>query len=49
MQDITGAEIVEIKVRDDGQVIWVNIDDICALRICQIKKVIVEDERRAVK
>ena len=30
------SEQVEIRIRADGQVIWVNVDGICRLRICQI-------------
>lgn len=35
--DITGATIVEVKVRDDGKVLWVNIDGVCRLRVCRIE------------
>jgi len=45
LKDITGANIVEIKIRKDSKVIWVNTQDGCVLRICQIKKLIVDDER----
>jgi len=34
--DITGAGNVEVLIRNDGKVVWVNIDGMCALRICQI-------------
>lgn len=41
--DITGAGDIEIKVRNDKKVIWVNIDGLCVLRVCRIKgKVVVE-------
>jgi hypothetical protein len=44
--DITGAEDVEISIRNDGKVIWVNTVDGCVLRICQISgRVIVDDKR----
>lgn len=36
MKDITGAQIVEITVRDDARVLWINVDGKCALRICHI-------------
>lgn len=36
--DITGAEDVEIITRDDKKVIWVNVEGVCKLRICRIKK-----------
>jgi hypothetical protein len=34
--DITAPRNVEIKVREDGSVIWVNVDGVCVLRVCQI-------------
>ncbi len=40
MIDITGPEIVEVQIRDDGKVVWINIDGICRLRACQIKKLV---------
>jgi hypothetical protein len=37
--DITApAEIVEVQIREDKKVIWVNVDGVCCLRICQIPK-----------
>lgn len=46
-QDITGSEGVEVKVRNDGTVLWVNtIEGGCVLRICRIKEIVVEDERK---
>jgi hypothetical protein len=43
--DITGAALVEVKVRNDGTVLWVNTETGNALRICQIKKIEIFDER----
>ena len=44
--DVTGAETVEVQVRHDGEVLWVNVDGRCRLRVCQIKgDVMVNDER----
>lgn len=34
--DITAPDGVELVVRQDGKVIWVNVDGICVLRICRI-------------
>jgi hypothetical protein len=45
MKDITGADIVEVLVRNDGKVLWVNVEGVCVLRVCQIKKIEVIDER----
>jgi hypothetical protein len=43
--DITGAEHVEVLIRDDRKVIWVNVNGICRLRVCQIETLVVNDER----
>ena len=41
--DITAPkELVEIQIREDEKVIWVNVDGICCLRICQIPKLVVQ-------
>jgi hypothetical protein len=42
MLDITAPKIVEVTVRDDGKVLWVNTEEGCVLRICQIPKLIVQ-------
>ena len=34
--DIAAPEGVEIKIRSDGETIWVNVDNFCVLRICRI-------------
>lgn len=46
MLDITGAEIVDLDVREDGKVIWVNVDGICRLRICKISGEVNVTDRR---
>lgn len=46
MLDITGTDIVEISIREDGKVVWVNTEDGCQLRICRIKGKIEIDDRR---
>ena len=45
--DITAPEGVQIQIRADGEVVWVNVDGICRLRICQIphKGLTLDDER----
>lgn len=35
--DITGAEHVEILIREDKKVIWVNVNGVCRLRVCRIE------------
>ena len=44
--DITGAKEVEVMVKEDGKVLWVNADGLCLLRICRIGRITVEDKRR---
>jgi hypothetical protein len=45
--DITKPETgVEILIRGDAKVIWVNVDGICVLRICQIPFLEVKDDRK---
>ncbi len=37
--DITGVNhCVEFAFRKDKKVIWVNIDGICVLRVCQLER-----------
>ena len=38
LTDITAPEHVEVVVREDGKVLWVNVDGECRLRICRITK-----------
>ena len=47
--DITDPGVpIEIVIRHDGQVIWVNVGHKCALRICQInEEIIIRDNRKA--
>ncbi len=49
MIDITAPSHVEIKIRGDGKVLWVNVDGICKLRVCQIKELELIDERESLK
>jgi len=46
--DVTAPEVLEIRIKWDGKVVWINIDGICRFRSCQIKTLIVEDDRNAV-
>lgn len=46
LKDITGAEEVEVAIREDGKVIWVNTEKGCALRICRIKNLKLDDSRK---
>lgn len=44
--DITGANLVEILIREDGHVVWVNVDGKCLLRVCRIVNVKLNDMRK---
>jgi len=39
------AEGVEVSIREDGRVLWVNTEEGCVLRISKIKQIVVEDAR----
>lgn len=40
--DITAPKLgVDITVREDGKVIWVNVDGVNVLRVCQIPTLLV--------
>ena len=38
--DIEGPEFVEITVRKDRNVVWININGVATVRISQIKKLV---------
>ena len=44
MEDTT-AEVVEIQIRADGEVVWVNTEEGCVLRICRVKGLHIDDQR----
>jgi hypothetical protein len=47
MIDITAPDkSVEVSIRKDGTVIWVNVDGVCKLRICQIPHLVIDDRRK---
>jgi hypothetical protein len=43
--DITAPQAVEIHIRHDGLVVWVNVDGICRFRACQIGELAIIDDR----
>lgn len=49
MKDITGANMVEVVIRNDSKVLWVNVDGECELRICQIKEFFLVDDREGIQ
>jgi hypothetical protein len=46
--DLIEPEVVQIVIRDDGKVIWVNADGICMFRACRVGTILVEDQRKEV-
>ena len=45
MQDITGAKVVQIRISEDGTVVWVNTEEGCVLRVCRVEEVVIDDMR----
>jgi hypothetical protein len=45
MMDINAPKGVQVQIREDGKVLWVNVDGLCVLRINQIPVLDVEDNR----
>lgn len=43
--DVVSPEIVQVEVRRDGEVVWVNVDGVCRLRISTPKQVTIIDPR----
>jgi hypothetical protein len=44
--DVTAPEIVQIVIRDDAKVVWVNVDGVCLFRACRVGRLEVEDQRK---
>lgn len=44
--DVVAPEIVEIVIRDDGTVAWINVDGICRLRTCRVGRLRLVDLRK---
>jgi len=36
MLDVTAPENVEIQIKGDGKVIWIDVNGICVFRACRI-------------
>jgi len=46
MNAITAPKVVEISIRDDGKVIWINVDGKCQLCCCEIQNLVLDDRRK---
>ena len=44
--DITAPACVDIQIKENGRVIWVNVNGVCILRICRIPCLEVQDNRK---
>jgi hypothetical protein len=43
--DISNPEHVEVVLKEDHKVLWVNIEGVCKLRVCNIQNFEFKDER----
>lgn len=43
--DISAPECLEVEIREDGKVVWINIDGLCVFRSCQIGELLLKDNR----
>lgn len=44
--DVTAPDAVEVMIRQDGRVVWVNVNGVCMFRACQIGIFQLTDERK---
>ena len=49
LEDITAPECVEVVIRSDGKVVWVNTEKGCQFQACQIGRLIIDDRRGKTK
>lgn len=45
MVDLSNPTDVEVLIRQDGKTLWINVDGVCRLRICNIKGLEINDAR----
>lgn len=45
LQDITAPENLEIQIRNDSKVVWINIDGVCVFRASRIQNLTLIDNR----
>ena len=46
MLDVNDPNVVEIKISDDGKIIWVNVDHQCMFRLSNSIELIINDGRK---
>lgn len=44
MVDINAPAVVQVQIRADRKVLWVNIDGVCRLRCCLIGELTIVDD-----
>jgi hypothetical protein len=44
--DITGG-VVELEIRHDGKVVWLNVNGATVARVCRIEELHITDNREA--
>ena len=44
MEDVV-ADIIEVRIKEDGKVLWLNTHE-CIARVCGLKEIIIVDERK---
>jgi hypothetical protein len=47
--DITAPEIVQIQIKEDGKVVWINTEEGNTFRACQIKNLELVDDRNGLE
>jgi hypothetical protein len=45
MLDITAPEVLEVVIGAGGETVWINGPEKCLFRACQIKRLVVHDNR----
>jgi hypothetical protein len=45
MLDVTGVKHLQIEIRADGRVVWINTEEGCIFRACQVEQVELVDNR----
>lgn len=44
LRDMIAPVVVEIQIRADRKVVWVNVDGVCSFRCCQIGELVIVDD-----
>lgn len=40
--DVNGAKKVEVQIDGKRDILWVNINDVCVLRVCKVQEFAIE-------